>query len=127
MSPASQRVTSVRPPLSRRSGSGVVQRELAPATGERPDAVAYHEAASRLAEALERAAFRHAKVLDVLDLGRARSCRAAAAAARDASNRFRTWIKWDPPLAQRTADLALWREALRTACELGVDADPASG
>ncbi len=76
----------------------------------------------RLAEALEGAALRHAKVLAVLDLGRARACRAAAAAARDASNRFRGWIKWDPPLTQRTADLAVWQEALRTACELGVDA-----
>jgi hypothetical protein len=130
------RAPTVRDPASARAAisptprfeSGFIRRTpaeagLVPAIGERPDAVAYHDAACNLAETLEGAALRHGKVLDVLDVGRARACRAAAVAARDAASRFRTWIKWDPPLAQRTADLAIWREAQRTARELGFDAN----
>lgn len=87
----------------------------------RPDAHSYHDAARRLAEALEGEALRHAKVLAVLDLGRARACRAAASSAREAQRRFASWLKWDPPLVQRQSDLASWSETLRTACALGID------
>lgn len=107
-----------------------LRREWLTALGNRPDAPpdarGYHDAARRLAETLEGEALRHAKVLEVLDLGRARACRAAAAAARDAQNRFRGWLKWDPPIVQRQHDLAIWSEALRTACALGIDLPPAS-
>lgn len=93
---------------------------------DRPDARSYHDAARRLAEALEGEALRHAKVLAVLDLGRARACRAAASTARYAQRRFASWMKWDPPLVQRQSDLAAWSETLRTACALGIDLPPPS-
>lgn len=129
--PARAKIASARPRMESvkpRFESGFIRRSagresLVPAVGDRPDAVAYHEAACDLAEALEGMALRHGKVLEVLDVGRARACRAAAVAARDAASRFRMWIKWDLPLAQRTADLAIWREAQRAASELGIAAD----
>lgn len=106
-----------------RAYSTAVQCALVAAIGPRPNADAHHASARALAERLDGEALRCSKVLAVLDMSRARGCREAARVARDAAGRFRAWMKWDPPLAQRQEDLAVWSEALRRASDLGVSVE----
>lgn len=104
-----------------RAYSTAMQCALVSAIGPRPDAYAHYKSARSLADRLEGDALRYAKVLPLLDLNRARGCAAVASSARDAAARFRAWIKFDPPLPQRQADLALWSIVLKKAGDLGVD------
>ena len=60
---------------------------------------------------------------DVTERRQAEVTLEAARHAADAASRFHAWIQWDPPLAQRQEDLAVWSEALRRASALDVSVE----
>jgi hypothetical protein len=98
----------------------VSSRDLLPPDGRHQGASAYRNFVLRLADALEMEALRRSKVLQVLDIGLASTCRALAQRARCTATRFASWAQAEPTYAERQSDLYEYFEIVRTAKKLGV-------